>query len=61
VESTVPFDPFDREYLLQHFERHGADFGATTPEEYEALADRFMDGERSEATRNASGRNQLHE
>ncbi len=39
---TVPFDPFDREYLLLHFEAHGDDFGAATPEEYEAMADRFM-------------------
>jgi len=41
-DHTVPFDPFDREYLLLHFEAHGADFGAKTPEEYEAMADRFM-------------------
>jgi pyocin large subunit-like protein len=40
--DTVPFDPFDREYLLQHFEAHGEEFGATTPEEYEAMADQFM-------------------
>jgi pyocin large subunit-like protein len=47
----VPFDPFDRDNLLEHFNRHGADFGASTPEEYEALADEFMNGERSQATR----------
>ena len=40
----MPFDPFDREYLLEHFEAHGDDFGATSPEEYEAMADRFMSG-----------------
>lgn len=38
----MPFDPTDRANLLQHFQDHGKDFGATTPEEYEAMADRFM-------------------
>lgn len=38
----MPFDPHDRDYLMQHFEDHGSDFGATTPEEYEAMADHFM-------------------
>lgn len=47
----MPFDPFDREYLLEHFNRHGADFGAATPEEYEAMADEFMYGERLAETR----------
>jgi pyocin large subunit-like protein len=47
----VPFDPFDREYLLLHFEAQGADFGASTPEEYEAMADRFLLGPRSGGTR----------
>lgn len=27
-----------------HFQRHGSDFGAATPKEYEALADLFLGG-----------------
>jgi pyocin large subunit-like protein len=38
----VPFDPNDRADLLEHFGEHGKDFGAATPEEYEAMADGFM-------------------
>jgi hypothetical protein len=41
-DVPVPFDPYDRDYLLEHFDRHGADFGAETPEEYEAMADSFV-------------------
>jgi pyocin large subunit-like protein len=47
----VPFNPFDREYLLGHFADHGADFGAETPEEYEAMADEFMYGLRGKETK----------
>jgi hypothetical protein len=36
---------------LEHFERHGADFGASTPEEYEELADTFMYGELLSSTK----------
>ena len=38
----MPFDPHDREYMEEHFDRHGADLGASTPAEYEALADAFI-------------------
>lgn len=38
----MPFDPHDRDDLLEHFANHGEDFGATTPQEYEAMADNFM-------------------
>jgi pyocin large subunit-like protein len=45
--------------LLDHFARHGADFGASTPAEYEAMADRFLTGDLTEggleATRPNSG------
>ncbi len=42
----MPFDPFDRDSLLEHFHRHGAEVGASTPDEYEAMADAFLLGER---------------
>lgn len=38
---AVPFDPFDRPYLLEHFERHKHEFGAATADEYEQMADAF--------------------
>ena len=41
----MPFDPHDPDYLTKHFEDHGSDFGATTPAEYEAMADNFMSRE----------------
>jgi filamentous hemagglutinin len=31
--------------LLDHFGRHAADFGATSPADYEAMADRFLTGD----------------
>jgi hypothetical protein len=34
-----------------HFTRHGAEFGAATPEEYEQMADAFMFGLRDHDTR----------
>jgi hypothetical protein len=37
----VPFDTFDRSELLEHFYDHAQDFGCTTAEEYEAMADGF--------------------
>lgn len=37
----MPFDPYDRLCLQEHFERHGHEFGVNSPEEYEALADAF--------------------
>jgi filamentous hemagglutinin len=33
-----------RGQLLEHFYHHGAEFGALTPEEYQALADTFLGG-----------------
>ena len=47
----MPFDRFDRDALLEHFNRHGSDFGASTPEEYEALADTFMFGQKDSDTK----------
>ena len=38
---AVPFDPFDPESRLEHFLRHGHEFGADSAEEYEAMADKF--------------------
>ncbi len=49
--GAVPFDPYDRENLLLHFEAHGAEFGAQSPEEYEEMADRFMSGQKAPNTR----------
>jgi pyocin large subunit-like protein len=40
----VPFDPHDRDYLMQHFLEHGHEFGAATADEYEQMADTFMNG-----------------
>lgn len=34
----------NRSLLADHFQRHGAEFGAATMEEYEALADSFCGG-----------------
>jgi pyocin large subunit-like protein len=34
-----------------HFLKHGADFGASTAEEYEQMAEEFMFGERDKNTR----------
>ena len=34
-----------------HFTRHGAEFGATTAEEYEQMADEFLFGDRAADTR----------
>lgn len=31
-----------RDQLNNHFQRHGADFGAATPADYESLADTFL-------------------
>lgn len=31
-------------HLIDHFDQHGADFGAATPAEYEARADTFLGG-----------------
>jgi filamentous hemagglutinin len=33
---------FDPALLPDHFQRHGADFGAASPQEYEAMADQFL-------------------
>jgi len=41
VPFTSGFDPAE---LADHFKRHKADFGCTTPEEYEAQADLFLGG-----------------
>lgn len=53
---TLGFDPAD---LADHFTRHGHDVGATTKEEYEALADEFLgaprDNRTQECTRSCSG------
>ena len=38
----MPFDPYDPGYRMDHFLEHGGDFGATSAEEYEAMADHFM-------------------
>lgn len=38
----MPFDPFDREYLEEHFDKHGLQVGASTPEEYDRMADAFV-------------------
>lgn len=38
----MPFDPHDRENLEEHFDKHGQDFDAATPEEYERFADAFI-------------------
>jgi pyocin large subunit-like protein len=43
----VPFDPFAPSYRLKHFGDHGADFGALTIGDYEAMADHFMTKVRS--------------
>jgi hypothetical protein len=40
--NIVPFDPLDREALLEHFTNHGRDFNARSPEEYDMFADLFM-------------------
>jgi hypothetical protein len=37
--------------LNRHFAEHGADFGASTPEEYEQIADRFLLGPRPSSVR----------
>lgn len=45
-----------------HFERHGREFGASTPAEYEALADAFMHGAMDQQTRECNrpnGRDRL--
>jgi hypothetical protein len=40
IDLTVPFA---NPYLLQsHFDRHGHEFGATSEQEYEQMADAFM-------------------
>lgn len=53
---TLGFDPAE---LADHFTRHGHDVGATTKEEYEALADAFLgaprDNKTQECTRLHSG------
>lgn len=38
----MPFDPHDPNDLLQHYADHGHQFGATTAQEYEEMADNFM-------------------
>jgi len=35
---------FDPAFLADHFRRHGGEFDAETPEDYEALADVFLGG-----------------
>lgn len=37
----------DHAKLQDHFQRHGADFGATTPADYEQQADTFLNGPKS--------------
>lgn len=37
----MPFDRFDPPYVLEHFQRHGHEFGARTVDEYEQMADAF--------------------
>lgn len=37
----------DRVDLIEHFDRHAMDFGATTEEEYELLADYFLGAPRT--------------
>ena len=39
---------FHPDRLVDHFERHGGDFGARTAAEYEQMADRFLTGPRPE-------------
>jgi len=48
VPFTLGFDPRLRG---EHFDNHATDLGATTEEEYEALADAFIGGPLSENTK----------
>ena len=40
----------NRRTRLDHYDRHGGDFGATRPEEYEQMADEFLGGPRDATT-----------
>lgn len=46
------------EDLLDHYQKHWAEFGAMTPDEYLAMADRFIGGDlNSSSTRECHRRN----
>lgn len=54
--------PFTRGFesqgkLIDHFDRHGMDFGATSEADYEALADTFLGGPRRPGTQEGRRRN----
>jgi pyocin large subunit-like protein len=45
----VPFDPYDPGCRMDHFLAHGQEIGATTADEYEAMADHFMTKPKTES------------
>jgi pyocin large subunit-like protein len=46
ISGGAPRQFADAAKLLDHYTRHGADFGATSAAQYEAMADTFLNGPR---------------
>jgi len=46
IAGGAPGEFADSAKLLDHYNRHGADFGATSAAQYEGMADAFLNGPR---------------